>query len=317
MQVHSCLRNQKPMVPIFSEILQWIWIKFIMLPQLLGLLKLMLNLFCTSTIQGRELCGHDFVKYSINILQRRDTCEPICFRRLICFKLGMVLDMTKLCSLIPVWMILMFPQVHRVLGKLDLVQSFCWKFACSDSYVHDGWICEGYDCEEVLYGEYGSFLAFAVLECDLLWKYFHWISVCLSLGMICIFTAQSFSKYHPSKGYWWEFKDNEEKGQSCIFSEFCIILCYWFTIGFISLTHFSAMKLVLKTEERFSAKNVQVEGWEQEKESLERWECETVCVHWDIIKGQWFLLQQIWCGISVILVAVGFVICTNMGFFVK
>ena len=35
--------------------------------------------------------------YTINIVLCWDTCEPICF------KLGMMLDMTKLCSLIPAW----------------------------------------------------------------------------------------------------------------------------------------------------------------------------------------------------------------------
>ena len=50
-----------------------------------------------------------------------DTCE------LICFKLGVMLDMTRLDSLIPVWMTLMFTQGHRIMGKLELWQSFCCK----------------------------------------------------------------------------------------------------------------------------------------------------------------------------------------------
>ena len=33
--------------------------------------------------------------------------------------------MTKLFSLIPVWMTLMFTQGHRVMGNLEFVQSFC------------------------------------------------------------------------------------------------------------------------------------------------------------------------------------------------
>ena len=48
-------------------------------------------------------------------------------------------DMTKFYSLIPVWMILMFTQGHRDMGKLEPVQSFCWKVAWSNSNVHDGW----------------------------------------------------------------------------------------------------------------------------------------------------------------------------------
>ena len=46
-QGHNCMRNQKALVSIFSETLQWIGMKFSMLPQPVGLLKLMLNSFCT------------------------------------------------------------------------------------------------------------------------------------------------------------------------------------------------------------------------------------------------------------------------------
>ena len=46
-------------------------------------------------IQGKELCIHDFVKY-IPLTLACDTCEPICSKR------GMVLDMTKLYSVISV-----------------------------------------------------------------------------------------------------------------------------------------------------------------------------------------------------------------------
>ena len=60
-------------------------------------------------------------------------------------------------SLIPVWMTLMFTQTHRVSGKLELVQSFCYKVVWNKSNTHDGWICKGDDCEVVLYGKYGLF----------------------------------------------------------------------------------------------------------------------------------------------------------------
>jgi len=31
---------------------------------------------------------------------------------------------------------------------------------------------------------------------------------------VCFFIlAQSFSRYHPSKGYWWQFKDGAESGK--------------------------------------------------------------------------------------------------------
>ena len=69
----------------------------------------------------------------------QDTCEPICFR------LGMMLNTTKVCCFIPVWMTLIFTQGHRVMGKVDLVQSFCCKVTWSNSNGHDGWLCKEND----------------------------------------------------------------------------------------------------------------------------------------------------------------------------
>ena len=71
------------------------------LPQPVDLLKLVLNLFCTSNMQGRELCWHDFMKYVFNIVMCQDTWL------LIWFKFGVMLNITKLYSLILVWMTLM------------------------------------------------------------------------------------------------------------------------------------------------------------------------------------------------------------------
>ena len=48
--------KSKASVSIFTEILLSIWMKFSMLPQPVGLLKHMLNVFCISNVQGRELC---------------------------------------------------------------------------------------------------------------------------------------------------------------------------------------------------------------------------------------------------------------------
>ena len=52
----------------------------------------------------------------------------------------------------------MFIQGHGVMGKLEHVQPFLWKVAWSNSNVQDGWLCQGDDCEEVLYGKYGQFM---------------------------------------------------------------------------------------------------------------------------------------------------------------
>ena len=77
-----------------------------------------------------------------NIIMCQGNCEPVYF------KLGMMLNTSKLYSLISFWMTLMFAQGHR--DKLELVHSFCCKVAWSNSNVCDGWSCKEEDCEEVL-----------------------------------------------------------------------------------------------------------------------------------------------------------------------
>ena len=84
-QGHS-LRNQT--LSISLQIKVSIWMKFSMLPQAAGLLKLMLNLFWRSTVQGRELRWLDFIMYSFKIVMCQDTYEPICC------KLGVMLNTT-------------------------------------------------------------------------------------------------------------------------------------------------------------------------------------------------------------------------------
>ena len=84
----------------------------------------------------------------MNIVLCQETCEPICF------KLGIMLDTTKLYSLIPVWM---FPQGHRIHSIVELHES-TWMFLMFD-YVR-----------EILCGEYGSiehllFFLFGLLVC--------------------------------------------------------------------------------------------------------------------------------------------------------
>ena len=103
---HSCMKRNAS-VSIFLEISLLILTNFRMLLQLVDLLKLKLNLFCTNNIQGRKHCWHDFIKYTVNIVLCWDISEPICF------KLDMMWDMTILYSLIPVWMTLKLTQGHR------------------------------------------------------------------------------------------------------------------------------------------------------------------------------------------------------------
>ena len=57
------------------------------------------------------------IKYTIDAVLCRNTCEPICF------KVGVMPDSTRLYSLILVLITLMFTQGHRVAGKLELVKS--------------------------------------------------------------------------------------------------------------------------------------------------------------------------------------------------
>ena len=85
----------------------------------------------------------------INIVLCQDTCE------LISFKLGMALDRTKLYSVIPVWMTLMFTQGHR--GKLELCSHSVVKLhETTQMFVMVDYV-RGDNYEEVLYSEYGSF----------------------------------------------------------------------------------------------------------------------------------------------------------------
>ena len=115
-----------------------------MSPQRVHSLNLIPDLFPISNTQGRELRGRAVMKCTSNIGMCQNTWEPICF------KLGMMLNTTKLYSWNPIWMSLMFTQGHRVTGNMELVQSFCCEVAWRYSNVRDGWLCKEGDCEEVL-----------------------------------------------------------------------------------------------------------------------------------------------------------------------
>ena len=68
--------------------------KFSILPQSLGSLKLLLNLFSRIDIQGRELYICDFAKYALNMGLCLGVYEPFSF------KLGMMIHTNKLYILI-------------------------------------------------------------------------------------------------------------------------------------------------------------------------------------------------------------------------
>ena len=145
-QGHSCMRNQKLCCPFSCKFWYWFGWSSVCFHNLLICWSSheFFCCCCTNKIKGRELHRHHVMKYTLNIVMCHYTWEWICF------KLGMMLNTTKLYSLIPVWMTLMFTQGHMVTGKLELVQSFCFKAIWSNSSVCDGWLCERDDCEEVL-----------------------------------------------------------------------------------------------------------------------------------------------------------------------
>ena len=79
----------------------------------LWLMMLMVNLFRLIYSQGRELYLHYFIKCSFDIGFHQNACE------LICFKLGMMQDTTKLQSMIPVYMTVDtdFSQGHKIMEQ--------------------------------------------------------------------------------------------------------------------------------------------------------------------------------------------------------
>ena len=60
-----------------------------MLPQPVGLLKLMLIVFAQVLFKGENSATVIFMKYTFDIVMCQDTCN------LICFKLGMMLNILK------------------------------------------------------------------------------------------------------------------------------------------------------------------------------------------------------------------------------
>ena len=101
-----------------------------------GLFKLMQDFVHLIKIKGKELNFSDFKKCMFKISWCSDAYEPITF------KLGMMIDRTKLYILIPVSMTLTIILSHMVTRKLQLVQSFCCKVAWSSPYTGSGWLCE-------------------------------------------------------------------------------------------------------------------------------------------------------------------------------
>ena len=92
--------------------------KFSKLPQAVGLLKLLLKVISHNQFQWSEGYLFEFVKYTF----RTDLC--VYAFEFISLKLGLIL----------VLMTLTFTVGHRVVRKLEFVQSFCYKMACSSKH---------------------------------------------------------------------------------------------------------------------------------------------------------------------------------------
>ena len=129
------------------------------------------------------------------------TASPTHYQRAIlaplhelnCFKLGVMLDITKLYSLISVWMTLMFTDGDRVMGKLKLLQSFYWKVAWSNSNVNDGWLCKGDDYGEVYVWQIWVVWAFALLGFSF---FFMCVCVCVLFLFVCCCCLFFFYEFH-------------------------------------------------------------------------------------------------------------------------
>ena len=153
---------------------------YILLPVFMLYEKLRIYAPIFLQIDQSRIKGENFI-YTIlwNILNfglRLDSCEPFCFR------LGVRLDMSKLCSMIKFeWP---WPSL-KVAGELELVQSFCFNIAWSNPYAFDGWLCKGDEAKKSSKcGEYGllGHLLFLYLVLSV-WSIFDFFS-----GDICLYT---------------------------------------------------------------------------------------------------------------------------------
>ena len=119
-QFHSCMRKK---YPFFSQQLgSWCGRNSVCCHNLFVYWSLYYFYFAQIIVKGEHSADMILWRiYMFNIIMCQDTCE------LICFKLGMMLNITKLYSFIPMWMTVMLTQGDRVLGKLELVKLFCCK----------------------------------------------------------------------------------------------------------------------------------------------------------------------------------------------
>ena len=133
----------------------------------------MVNAFCTIYYPRERSLAIKNMIYEINLQH----WPAFRHHEMICFKLCMVLDMTKLFSFIPVWVTLAFTQAWRVTGKIQLVLSFWCKVAWSNTNFCDAWLCKSDDGKEAMHvWRIWTIWAFDFLVC--------FVSFCI---VLCIF----------------------------------------------------------------------------------------------------------------------------------
>ena len=108
--------------PVSLQSSRWIWMEIGLLLRLIGLMNLMLILSCLINIQGREPYFVRKTPQPFNV--HSDTYTSISFR------LGIVIETTELCILIPVWMTLTFIWDHSYHEVKDCCVHFFCKVLC-------------------------------------------------------------------------------------------------------------------------------------------------------------------------------------------
>ena len=161
-QGHNCVRNKKLWCPCPHKFLYQSGWNSVCCHNLLVCWSSCSSYFAQVIFQGDN--SADVILWNMCLtLSCAKACEPICF------KLGMMLNTTKLYSLILVWMALMFARGHRAIGKVELVQSLCCKAASQMNMMVD-YVRKMTVKKSCKYGEYGWFehlLSFLSHSCKL------------------------------------------------------------------------------------------------------------------------------------------------------
>ena len=145
----------KTSVIIFLESSLLIWMKCRILPQPVGLLKLILKIILHNSYSRDKTPCKWFHRRHVHIGLCTGVYDPIYF------KFVMVLDTTKLFSLIPVWMSFTFTIGHKVMRKNLCKCSFVKWHEEAQTFVTVGCVREMN--KSCMYDEHGSFKHLLIL----------------------------------------------------------------------------------------------------------------------------------------------------------